>query len=373
MNIDLGRHIPAGARILVAMSGGVDSSLTAALLTRAGYQCVGVNMRTHQAVPPSARAPGRQTCCSPEDARDARAAADVAGLPFYVLDLEKEFEQAVIAPFVRDYVSGRTPNPCVLCNNSLKLGVLLHKAQAWGCDYVATGHYVRVAENTATGRMELRRAADRARDQSYYLFGLRQDQLRRLVCPLGNFTKPQVRALARELGLAVHDKPDSQEICFIPDNNYAAFVSNRLSRPAARGKFVDIHGNVLGEHKGLIHYTVGQRKGLGLSLGKPVYVIRIDAENNTVVLGEEKDVYSASLTAYDLNWIAIDFLDKPLRVKAKIRYSANEAEAVIAPIEGGRVRVDFDKPQRAVTPGQSVVFYDGDIVVGGGIIEKSEN
>ncbi|NLG88589.1 MAG: tRNA 2-thiouridine(34) synthase MnmA [Clostridiaceae bacterium] len=358
-------------KVMVGMSGGVDSSVAAAILLKEGYDVIGVTLKLQPDTENESWS--EVTCCSLAAVEDARRVASRLGIPYYVLNFQDIFESCVIEYFVSEYGKGRTPNPCIACNRYIKFDALLKKAESMGIDYVATGHYARIEYDEQRGRYLLKKSVTGKKDQSYVLYNLTQYQLQRTLMPIGRYDKDTVRKIAKELGFEVANKPDSQEICFIPDNNYAAFVSNRLSRPAARGKFVDIHGNVLGEHKGLIHYTVGQRKGLGLSLGKPVYVIRIDAENNTVVLGEEKDVYSASLTAYDLNWIAIDFLDKPLRVKAKIRYSANEAEAVIAPIEGGRVRVDFDKPQRAVTPGQSVVFYDGDIVVGGGIIEKSEN
>lgn len=372
MKLNLGRPIPKGTRILVAMSGGVDSSLTAVLLRRAGYECVGVNMHTYT---PDAAAPVRrqfQTCCSPEDARDARAAAEIAGIPFYVLDLEREFEQSVILPFIREYASGRTPNPCVLCNNFVKLGVLLEKAQLWGCEYVATGHYVRVVENWETGRMELHRARDLAKDQSYYLFGLRQDQLRKLVCPLGELTKAEVRELARELGLSVHDKPDSQEICFVPRGNYREFLMRRGVKAAFQpGVIIRRDGTVLGTHKGIANYTIGQRKGLGIAYPEPLYVLDLDPVRNVVIVGTAKEAFQNELTCSGLNWVAIKEPTQPLRALAQIRYRSSPAEADISPPENGRCRVRFLSPQRAITPGQAVVFYEGDKVLGGGWIETA--
>lgn len=370
--IDLGRHIPQRSRILVAMSGGVDSSLTAALLQRAGFECVGVNMRTHTPEALERATRKFQTCCSPEDARDARAAADVARIPFYVLDLESEFEQAVIQPFIRDYASGRTPNPCVLCNNYLKLGVLLQKAKAWGCDYVATGHYVRVVENSETGRMELHRAADRAKDQSYYLFGLRQEQLRKLLCPLGNLTKSQVRELARELGLPVYAKPDSQEICFVPGGDYREFLRRRNVEAAFRpGLIVRRDGSVVGQHRGIANYTIGQRRGLGIAFSEPLYVLELDPVRNVVIVGTAEEAFQNELVCRELNWVAIPEPEEPISVQAQIRYRSRPAAALVEPPVEGRCRVRFSQRQRAITPGQAVVFYREDVVLGGGWIEAA--
>jgi tRNA-specific 2-thiouridylase len=354
-------------KVMVGMSGGVDSSVAAAILQKEGYDVIGVTLKLQPEI--ESDTGSDVTCCSYFAVEDARRVASKLGIPHYVLNFQGIFESCVIEYFVAEYGKGRTPNPCIACNRYIKFGALLDKAESMGIDYVATGHYARIEYDKQKNRYLLKKSVTGKKDQTYVLYNLKQYQLQRTLMPIGSYDKDKVRDIAYELGFDVANKPDSQEICFIPDNNYAGFISNKLSKPAAKGKFVDINGNVLGDHKGLIHYTVGQRKGLGLSFGKPMYVVKIDAENNTVILGEEKDVYSASLMAFDINWIAIDSLNKPLRVNAKIRYSANEAESVITPAEGGKVRVDFDKPQRAVTPGQSVVFYDGDVVIGGGIIE----
>ena len=369
--LELGHDIAPGARILVAMSGGVDSALTAALLQRAGYSCVGVNMRTHQ---PSAHqsASGRkfQSCCSPEDAADARAVAQREDFPFYVLDLEREFHEAVVAPFINDYLQGRTPNPCVLCNNQLKLGVLLDKATMWDCDFVATGHYARPRTNPTTGRAELHRAADTSKDQTYYLSGLRQDQLRKLICPLGGLEKTVVRTLARELGLAVHDKPDSQEICFVPGNDYRAFLRARVGEAAVRpGDIVTRDGKPLGRHEGIAFYTIGQRKGLGISHPEPLYVIDIMAEENLVVVGPDRETLSAGLTASRMNWVAMAHTTEPFTAAAQIRHHSAPSPGVAYPAADGTLRFIFDTPQRAVTPGQAVVLYDGDSVLAGGWID----
>lgn len=371
----LGRTIQTGARILVAMSGGVDSALTAVLLRRAGYQCLGIHMRTHSLAAEPASQPGRkfQTCCSPEDACDARQVAGHEEFPFYVLDLEREFHDAVIRPFIEDYLNGRTPNPCVLCNNHLKLGVLLEKAAIWQCEYVATGHYARVVENPETGRMELRRPADRAKDQTYYLFGLRQEQLRRLVCPLGELEKPEVRRLARELDIPVHDKPDSQEICFVPQNDYRAFLRSRVPAEALRpGDIVTSQGQVVGRHEGVAFYTIGQRRGLGIAHSEPLYVIDLLAEENLVVVGPQQQTLNPGLLCERTNWIAIEEPQEPMEVQAQIRYRHTPAPATLVPLGKGSFEVRFHTPQRAVTPGQAVVFYEDDRVLGGGWIAQTK-
>jgi len=358
------------------MSGGVDSALTAALLRRAGYECVGVNMRVH--APTEARSAQRkfQSCCSPEDAMDARAVAMRESIPFYVLDLEREFETAVVRPFIAEYLAGRTPNPCVLCNNHLKLGVLLAKAHTWGCQYVATGHYARVVENPETGRMELRRARDSHKDQTYYLFGLTQEQLRHLVCPLGTFRKTEVRELAREFGLAVHDKPDSQEICFVPGNDYRAFLRSHVREGLVRpGSIVRTDGTVVGRHEGIAFYTVGQRRGLGLAAGEPLYVVALLPEENLVVVGTREETLAHTFTCRGVNWVALAPPHHAIRAEVQIRYRSCPASATIEPLdtEARTVRVTFDIPQRAITPGQAAVFYDAERVLGGGWIDRVES
>lgn len=371
--LTLGRTIAPGARILVAMSGGVDSALTAILLRNAGYECVGINMRTYHPTASDVQS-GRkfQTCCSPEDAGDARAVALQGEMPFYVLDLEKEFHTAVVEPFINEYLQGRTPNPCVLCNNYLKLGVLLDKARLWGCDYVATGHYAVVEENPETGRVELHRAADRNKDQTYYLFGLSQDQLRRFTCPLGGMTKDTVRQLAREYGLEVHDKPDSMEICFVPGNNYRQFLRSRVAADAIRpGQIVTTSGEVIGSHEGVALYTIGQRRGLGIAHPEPLYVIDLLPEEDLVVVGTADETLSSSLTCDRMNWVAMPEPEAPFRCGAQIRYRHSPASAQVFPQANGTYEVSFDQPQRSVTPGQAVVFYDGDCVLGGGWITGS--
>jgi len=355
-------------KVMVGMSGGVDSSVAAALLLEKGYDVIGVTMK----IWPESNSEERireDGCCSLFAVEDARRVADKLGIPYYVMNFIDIFEDKVINYFTGEYLRGRTPNPCIACNRFVKFEALLYKAVSMGIDYIATGHYAKIIYDDSIGRYLLKKAFTASKDQTYALYTLTQEQLARTLMPIGDFTKDQVREKAKELGLSVASKPDSQEICFVPDNDYGKFICENTDEKVEEGDFVDIDGNVLGRHKGIIHYTVGQRKGLGIALGKPMYVVKIDAENNRVVLGEEDEVFSSELIADDLNFISIDKLDGEKRVTAKIRYSAKEADATIYPMEDGRVKVVFETPQRAITPGQSVVFYDGDVVVGGGIIQ----
>jgi len=365
---------PAGSRVLVAMSGGVDSSLAAILMQEAGCDIVGVNMRTHRLSPEEMALGAKiKTCCSPTDARDARACAERTDFPFYVLDVEPSFEKNIIDPFMRAYLSGRTPNPCVLCNSHVKLGLLMEKASLWGCDFVATGHYARKVRHPETGRWTLARAVDRNKDQTYYLYGLEQWQLDRLVLPLGGMTKPEVRERARGSALPTADKPESQEICFIPSNDYRAFLRQRFTDrgiEVPRGKVVSTSGEVLGEHDGIAWFTIGQRRGLPVNAREPLYVIAIDAETNNVVVGPGNAVFFDGLTADGLTWMGLAGLDEPRRVRVQIRHRHEPAWGTLShDTKEGVVRVVFDEAQRAVAPGQAVVFYDGDDrVLGGGWI-----
>jgi tRNA-specific 2-thiouridylase len=363
--------------VVVAMSGGVDSALTAALLHTAGARVVGVHMRTWHYNDCATPKPGVATCCSPADARDARRVAEQFGFPFYSMDFEDNFRQSVIEPFIRDYLAGRTPNPCVHCNNQLKLGSLLAKGTAWGGEAVATGHYGRIECDPATGRHALRAAADAEKDQTYYLFGLAQPQLARMLMPLGGLAKPQTRALAAEFGLHLHAKPDSYEICFVTDNNYRRFLREEagLDLDALSGAIVDVRGRVLGRHEGIHNYTIGQRKGLGIAAERPLYVVDLDPESKTVIVGFDEDVLAPALDMDRVNWVGRAPSAEPFRARVKIRYRSPGETATVYPEGEGltEARVVFDAPVRAIAPGQAAVCYDegtGATVLAGGWIRK---
>ena len=361
-----------GDRVVVAMSGGVDSSLAAALLREQGYEVVGITMHLWDFDQVGGNIHSDSSCCSTEGADDARAVCDKLGVPHYVVDFRDAFEANVVRSFVQEYLGGRTPNPCVLCNAHVKWGALLRKTQALGADYLATGHYARVRFDPDVGRVVLRKGLDEGKDQSYALWQLDQPKLRRTIFPLGELRKSDARRRARSLGLKVSDKAESQEICFLPDNDYERFLRERVGSATAlsRGPIFDRSGRTLGQHRGVALYTVGQRKGLGIAAGKPLYVTRLDAERNALWVGDLEALKSDTLIAAQPNWIAIERLEHELRVHAKIRYLHSAAPVTIRPKGTSHVLVRFQDPQYAIAPGQSVVFYDGDRVVGGGVIEQ---
>ena len=369
--------MPVPNTIAVAMSGGVDSSTVAAMLRAEGHNVVGLTMQLWN----QRRLAGRDgmpeavtgRCCSLDDVYDARRVAETIGIPYYVVNHEDRFERDVVRPFVQDYLSGRTPIPCSLCNNHLKFDQLLTVARQIGADAVATGHYARVEFDEERGRWLLKRPTDRSKDQTYFLFGLTQEQLSRTLFPLGGMTKPEVRELARKHGLALAEKPDSQEICFVPGGDYKKFLDAYLaeqgeSLPDTAGELVTTDGRVIGEHGGIHNFTVGQRKGLGVATGSPLYVLQINGEARQVVVGEQENLYSKTLLTKRTNMISTEDLREPMRVSVKIRHRHEPAAAMIEKSGANEILVTFDEPQRAVTPGQAAVFYQDDVVVGGGWI-----
>lgn len=358
-------------RIVVAMSGGVDSSVAAGILVRQGHEVIGLSMQLYDQArsnEPEGRAFG--SCCTIDDLHDARRVSAKLGIPHYIVNFEREFADTVISNFVTEYSSGRTPIPCVHCNGDLKFATLVSRAEGLGADFVATGHYARVDLDPATGRYVLKRGADPAKDQSYFLFTLTQDQLSHAMFPVGALDKAAVRDYARDLGLAVAEKPDSHEICFVASGEHASFLEER-GTPARGGTIRDVTGKTVGTHAGVHRFTVGQRKGLGLSSPIPLYVVALDASQQTVTVGPKESLERTDLTASGVNWIAGAAPASGSRVTARIRHRHQEAAAGIIPLPGNRVRVTFDEPQYAVAPGQAVVMYQGEVVVGGGWIDSN--
>lgn len=353
-------------KVMIGMSGGVDSSVAALLLKDAGYDCLGVTLRLY--TNEEAGLPQGHTCCSLDDVEDARSAALRLGMQHVVLNMTEQFEDKVIRHFVETYEAGGTPNPCIECNRHLKFSQMLRRARELGCSHIATGHYARV-ERREDGRFLLKKGRDASKDQSYVLYMLTQEQLRHTLLPLGELSKPQVRAIAAERGLLNARKHDSQDICFVPDGDHEAFIRRYTGRDYPAGDIVDEEGRVLGRHRGMIAYTIGQRRGLGVSGGRPLYVLQKRTADNTLVLGDDAALYSGVLRARSVNLIDRDAIDGPLRCAAKIRYSHHESPCTVTQTGEDEITVVFDEPQRAVTSGQAVVLYDGDTVVGGGTIE----
>lgn len=352
--------------VCVGMSGGVDSSVAAYLLKKQGYNVIGVTMQIWQDEDTQITSENGG-CCGLTAVDDARRVASRLDIPYYVMNFKDEFKKHVIDYFVDEYKNGRTPNPCIACNRYVKWEALLNRCMSIGGDYIATGHYARVIR-LDNGRYTLKVAKGVAKDQTYALYNLTQEQLSRTLMPVGEYSKDEIRDIAKEIGLLVANKPDSQDICFIPEGDYADYLEKEAGLCLPPGNFVDVNGNVIGRHKGIIHYTIGQRKGLGLSMGHPVFVADIRPDTNEVVIGENEDIFSDRLIADKVNFMSVDKLDKPMKVIAKIRYAHKGTSCTISMLDDNRVEVVFDEPVRAITKGQAVVFYENDYIVGGGVI-----
>ena len=351
------------------MSGGVDSSVAAALLLKKGYDCIGVTFKTWPKE--ECGSSFGRACCSLESITRARVVAEDIKIPYYVIDFNEDFKTKVIDYFCNEYLKGLTPNPCILCNEKIKFGTLMEKARSLDADLVATGHYARIDYDKRKKRFLLKEGKDKTKDQTYFLFSLSQEQLKYALTPLGDLTKNKVRAIAKKLKLKTYNTVSSQDICFVQDLNYAEYIKKRTGIEIVKGEIIDKNGKVVGTHKGIPFYTIGQRRGLGIAHSVPLYVTGIDAAKNRIMVGTKEDVLRKSLIADRLNWISIERLDKPMRVMARIRYNHKKAKAAVSSIGADLVRVDFDEPEEAPTPGQAVVFYDKDVVVGGGWIREA--
>lgn len=353
-------------KVVVGMSGGVDSSVAAYLLKEQGYDVIGVTMQIWQDESQE-QIEENGGCCGITAVDDARRVAAQLDIPYYVMNFKNEFKENVIDYFTNEYINGRTPNPCIACNRYVKWDSLLRRSMDIGADYIATGHYARISK-LPNGRYAVRNSVTAKKDQTYALYNLTQEQLSHTLMPIGEYTKDEIRAIASKIGIQVANKPDSMEICFVPDNDYAGFISRETGYVSTPGNFVDLDGNILGQHRGIIHYTVGQRKGLGLAVGHPVFVVAIRPDTNEVVIGENEDVFSSKLYADRLNFMSVESIEAPVRAKAKIRYSHEGAECTVRMADTGLLECVFDEKQRAVTPGQALVLYDGDYILGGGTI-----
>ena len=358
-------------RVVVAMSGGVDSSVAAALLKEQGYDVIGVTMKLFSLPKDYCRSENLRSCCGWKATEDAHRVAISLGISHYVVDFRNRFDKSVITDFCGEYSKGSTPNPCIRCNQYIKFDFLMKKLKAFKAGYLATGHHAQVEYDNQSGRYLLKKGKDKKKDQSYFLYPLTQEQLSRTLMPIGNFTKEKVREKAQKLGLSVAQRHESQEICFIPDNDYVRFLRQRIPEAFRSGPIVDLENRVLGQHEGIAHFTIGQRKGMGIAASQPLYVVSIQSDKNTIVIGPSDQLYEKTFLASQVNLISKAKITKPLKVRAKIRYKHKEAKALLTPLDTDQILVEFEKPQRAITPGQSVVFYDKDVVVGGGIIDKS--